>query len=151
MKHNHSILTAIAFVALFALIMGSTVVSAEQNAGDDRETEQETSVPNLIGVWKGTNRTISSAKGFKEWEKIITITEQKDSRFKGSFKYSEGVKNFYGIIHPDGETFTWVSEDSNGFNLGRILDDDIISACYVETGADMTTGCAELTRADGKD
>ena len=58
-------------------------------------------IPNLIGTWSGENNTFSELKGMKTWEKNVQITEQNDRRFKGLFTYSDGTKNFYGIIHPD--------------------------------------------------
>ena len=55
-------------------------------------------IPNLIGMWTGENDTYSELKGLKTWEKNVEITEQTDRRFKGHFTYSDGTKNFYGII-----------------------------------------------------
>ena len=82
----------------------------------------------------------------KSWEKKVNIFEQTDRRVKGKFTYSDGTKNFYGIIHPDNTTITWVASDSRGYNLGKILGKNKISACYVESGIDATVGCAELVR-----
>ena len=103
-------------------------------------------IPDLIGVWNGKNNTYSELKGLKTWEKTINITQQNDRRFKGNFTYSDGTKNFYGIIHPDNITITWVASNSRGYNLGKILEKNKISACYVESGIDATVGCSELTR-----
>ena len=103
-------------------------------------------IPNLIGEWNGKNNTYSELKGLKTWEKTINITQQNDRRFKGNFTYSDGTKNFYGIIHPDNITITWVASNSRGYNLGKILEKNKISACYVESGIDATVGCSELTR-----
>ena len=103
-------------------------------------------IPNLIGEWNGKNNTYSELKGLKTWEKKINITQQNDRRFKGNFTYSDGTKNFYGIIHPDNITITWVASNSRGYNLGKILEKNRISACYVESGIDATVGCSELTR-----
>lgn len=103
-------------------------------------------IPNLIGEWNGKNNTYSELKGLKTWEKKINITQQNDRRFKGNFTYSDGTKNFYGIIHPDNITITWVASNSRGYNLGKILEKNKISACYVESGIDATVGCSELTR-----
>ena len=103
-------------------------------------------IPNLIGEWNGKNNTYSELKGLKTWEKRINITQQNDRRFKGNFTYSDGTKNFYGIIHPDNITITWVASNSRGYNLGKILEKNKISACYVESGIDATVGCSELTR-----
>ena len=103
-------------------------------------------IPNLVGEWNGKNNTYSELKGLKTWEKTINITQQNDRRFKGNFTYSDGTKNFYGIIHPDNITITWVASNSRGYNLGKILEKNKISACYVESGIDATVGCSELTR-----
>lgn len=103
-------------------------------------------IPNLVGTWSGLNKTISQEKGLREWDKTIHITEQTGRRFKGNFTYSEGKKAFVGVIYPDNKSFTWVSSNSMGYNQGRILDDDRISACYVEAGKGSTAGCAEMSR-----
>lgn len=103
-------------------------------------------IPNLIGKWVGSNNTFSELKGMKSWEKKVNIFEQTDRRFKGKFTYSGGTKNFYGIIHPDNTTITWVASDSRGYNIGKIMGENKISACYVESGIDATVGCAELMR-----
>ena len=103
-------------------------------------------IPNLIGMWTGENDTYSELKGQKTWEKNVEITEQTDRRFKGHFTYSDGTINFYGIIHPDNVTITWVASNSRGYNIGKILESNKISACYVESGIDATVGCAVLSR-----
>tara|TARA_Y100000287_G_C14111904_1_gene300521 strand:- start:337 stop:711 length:375 start_codon:yes stop_codon:yes gene_type:complete len=103
-------------------------------------------IPNLKGTWVGKNNTLSNQRGFRTWEKKVEILEQKDRRFKGTFSYTDGTKDFFGIIHPDNETFTWVAANSRGYNMGKILEKNRISACYVESGIDATAGCADLTR-----
>ena len=104
------------------------------------------SIPNLLGVWEGENKTYSEMKGMKTWEKKIEILKQTDRRFQGSFTYTDGTKKFFGVIHPDNKTITWVASNSRGYNMGKILSKDEISACYVESGIDATVGCAELKR-----
>ena len=42
-------------------------------------------IPNIVGTWKGINKTLSEQRGFREWEKKVEILEQKDRRFKGTF------------------------------------------------------------------
>lgn len=107
----------------------------------------EEAIPNLVGTWVGENRTVSDKKGYRDWgTKTIEITEQKDRRFRGHFTYAEGTKHFLGVVYPDNLSFTWVSSDSKGYNHGRILGPDRISACYVESGAEATAGCADLKR-----
>jgi hypothetical protein len=104
-------------------------------------------IPNMIGTWKGSNVTVSDEKGYKEWnEKVVAITEQKDRRFRGTFTYPGGTKNFFGVIYPDNKSFTWVATNAKGYNHGRILGDKTISACYVEAWELATAGCATLTR-----
>jgi len=126
----------VAVVVLVAASGSFPVLAKEQKA-----------IPNLVGTWIGENRIVSDKKGYKVWgQKTIEITEQQDRRFRGHFSYPEGTKHFFGVIYPDNTSFTWVSSDSKGYNHGRILDTDRISACYVESGEDATAGCAELMR-----
>jgi len=103
-------------------------------------------IPNLVGTWVGINKTISEDRGYRSWEKKVEILEQDERRFKGKFSYTDGTKNFFGVIHPDNKTITWVATNSRGYNMGKLLDQNRISACYVESGIDATAGCAELTR-----
>tara|TARA_R110002050_G_scaffold1244_4_gene8677 strand:+ start:113367 stop:113825 length:459 start_codon:yes stop_codon:yes gene_type:complete len=106
-------------------------------------------IPNIVGTWQGQNLTVSELKGYKTSDnKVVTITEQKDRRFRGTFNYSDGTKNFFGVIYPDNSSFTWVSSNSHGFNHGRILGKDKIAACYVETWEQATVGCATLERQE---
>lgn len=107
----------------------------------------EEAIPDLVGTWVGENRTVSDKRGYRVWgKKKIQITEQRDRRFRGYFSYPEGTKKFFGVIYPDNISFTWVASDSKGYNHGRILGVDRISACYFESGEDATAGCAELIR-----
>lgn len=108
--------------------------------------QAEENIPNLLGTWDGENKTISEAKGYKTRKKTIYITEQKDRRFKGHVMYSGKKINFYGVIYPDNKSFTWVSNTSRGFNHGRILSKDKISACFLEAGLNATAGCATLEK-----
>ena len=103
-------------------------------------------VPNIVGTWVGENKTISEQRGFRTWEKKVEIIEQKGRRFKGKFSYTDGTKNFFGVIHPDNLTITWVASNSRGYNLGKLLTKNRLSACYVESGIDATAGCADLIR-----
>jgi hypothetical protein len=130
-------------VYLFGLF-GMMVLAAPDPARADD------AIPNLIGTWSGKVNTISDQKGLKTRERTIQITEQTDRRFRGFFTYEDGRKDFFGIVYPDNTSFTWVSPTSKGYNHGRILAPDTISACYVESGADATAGCAELRKVDAK-
>lgn len=126
------------FAAALTLAALTPSAAPAQSAGD---------IPDLKGTWKGENRTVSDKKGYRVWgEKTVVITEQKDRRFRGEFEYPAGIKKFFGVIYPDNISFTWVASDSKGYNHGRILSKDRISACYVEAGEEATAGCAELTR-----
>lgn len=132
--------------ALFGTIIGTAAglglsavcLTAAQGADD--------AIPSLVGTWTGDNNTISDLKGLKTWSKTIHITEQTDRRFRGYFTYSAGTKYFFGVIHPDNETVTWVASDSKGYNHGRLIGPDRLGACYVESGAEATAGCADMER-----
>ena len=71
-------------------------------------------VPNIAPTWGGENKTLSEQRGFRTWEKKVEIIEQKGRRFKGTFSYTDGTKNFFGVIHPDNLTITWVASNSRG-------------------------------------
>ena len=115
------------------------VISMDNAFSSDR-------IPNIIGTWIGENKTLSEQRGFRTWEKKVEIIDQKGRRFKGTFSYTDGTKNFFGVIHPDNTTVTWVASNSRGYNLGKLLTKDRLSACYVESGIDATAGCADLIR-----
>lgn len=127
------------------LSAGSLLLFAAAACADDQ-------IPNLVGTWVGENRTVSDQKGYRDWgTKTVEITEQRDRRFRGHFTYAGGTKHFFGVIYPDDVTFTWVASDSKGYNHGRVLGPDRISACYVEAGEEATAGCADMTRKAGGD
>ena len=119
----------------------SLLIVLNQNVKAD-----DNNVPNLVGTWIGKNDTLSEQRGYRSWEKKVEIIEQKDRRFKGTFSYTDGTKNFFGVIHPDNKTFTWVASNSRGYNIGQLLGNNRMSACYVESGIDATAGCADLIR-----
>ena len=106
----------------------------------------ESQITNLVGTWVGINNTLSEQRGYRSRDKKVEIIEQKDRRFKGTFSYTDGTKNFFGVIHPDNKTITWVASNSRGYNMGKLLSKNRISACYIEAGIDATAGCADLTR-----
>ena len=110
------------------------------------QAKAEEVIPSLLGTWSGKNNTVSEKKGYKTRDKTIQITEQKDRRFKGYFTYSGGRVDFFGVIYPDNKSITWVSPGSRGYNHGRILSNNKISACFVESGIDATAGCATLKK-----
>lgn len=138
MKNLTKLMTYLLPIAVLVLTL--TKVSTCLAASNDDQ------VPNLVGTWAGENKTYSEKKGYSHWIKTVVISEQKGRLFKGQFTYSDGTKHFFGVIYPDNSTFTWVSVDSKGYNQGRIHSKDNISACYTESGADATVGCAELTK-----
>ncbi|MBS3952552.1 MAG: hypothetical protein KGZ88_06355 [Methylomicrobium sp.] len=124
----------------------ATYILALTNLSVCTAAPNEDQVPNLVGTWTGENQTYSEKKGYLNWNKTVQILEQKGRIFKGQFTYQDGTKHFFGVIYPDNTTFTWVATDSKGYNQGRIHGKNNISACYTESGADATVGCAELTK-----
>jgi hypothetical protein len=62
----------------------------------NNQQAKHSEIPNLIGTWQGENVTVSDLKGYKKWgEKKVTITEQKDRRFRGTFTYPDGTKKLF--------------------------------------------------------
>lgn len=115
-------------------------------AGGATARAEAASIPSLLGTWSGKVNTISDKKGLKTRDRTVHITEQTDRRFRGYFTYEDGRKDFFGVVFPDNTSFAWVSSTSKGYNLGRILAPDKISACYVESWEEATAGCAELAK-----
>ena len=124
---------------IYTYLLIVTLISSDVSSNDK-------DIPNLVGTWVGVNNTLSEQRGYRSWEKKVEIIEQKDRRFKGTFSYTDGTKNFFGVIHPDNKTITWVASNSRGYNIGKLINKNNISACYVEAGIDATAGCADLKR-----
>lgn len=133
------------------LIINSIAIACIYYSNGPEKGDESKEIPNLVGTWSGENVTVSDSKGYKIWgEKVVHITEQTDRRFRGTFTYPDGTKNFSGVIYPDNISFTWVSTNSRGFNHGRILGENKIGACYVEAWEQATAGCATLVRKEIK-
>lgn len=101
---------------------------------------------NLIGTWEGINKSYSVEKGYRTWEKKITIFEQKERLFKGYFKYEDGEKNFLGTIRSNNRNFYWVSPESKGYIHGEILNNNTIEVCYTESYKGAAIGCSILKK-----
>ncbi len=103
-------------------------------------------VVNLIGDWEGLNKSYSIEKGYRTWNKKITIFEQNERIFKGNFKYADGEKNFLGTIRQNNRDFYWVSPESKGYIYGEILNNNTIEVCYTEAYKGAAVGCSILKR-----
>ncbi len=101
---------------------------------------------NLIGEWKGINKSYSTEKGYRTWEKKITIFEQNERIFKGNFKYADGETNFLGTIRQNNKDFYWVSPESKGYIYGEILINNTMEVCYTEAHKGAAVGCSILKR-----
>ena len=103
-------------------------------------------VVNLIGDWEGLNKSYSIEKGYRTWNKKITIFEQNERIFKGNFKYADGETNFLGTIRQNNRNFYWVSPESKGYIHGEILNNNTIEVCYTEAYKGAAVGCSVLKR-----
>ena len=103
-------------------------------------------VVNLIGDWEGLNKSYSIEKGYRTWNKKITIFEQNERIFKGNFKYADGKTNFLGTIRSNNKNFYWVSPESKGYIHGEILNKNTIEVCYIEAYEGAAVGCSILKR-----
>ena len=103
-------------------------------------------VVNLIGDWEGLNKSYSIEKGYRTWNKKITIFEQNERIFKGNFKYADGETNFLGTIRQNNRNFYWVSPESKGYIHGEILNNNTIEVCYTEAYKGAAVGCSILKR-----
>ena len=103
-------------------------------------------IVNLIGDWEGLNKSYSIEKGYRTWNKKITIFEQNERIFKGNFKYADGESNFLGTIRQNNRDFYWVSPESKGYIYGKILNNNTIEVCYTEAHKGAAVGCSILKR-----
>ena len=103
-------------------------------------------IVNLIGDWEGLNKSYSMEKGYRTWNKKITIFEQNERIFKGNFKYADGETNFLGTIRQNNRNFYWVSPESKGYIHGEILNNNTIEVCYTEAYKGAAVGCSILKR-----
>ena len=103
-------------------------------------------IVNLIGDWEGLNKSYSIEKGYRTWNKKITIFEQNERIFKGNFKYADGETNFLGTIKQNNRNFYWVSPESKGYIHGEILNNNTIEVCYTEAYKGAAVGCSILKR-----
>ena len=103
-------------------------------------------IVNLVGDWEGLNKSYSMEKGYRTWNKKITIFEQNERIFKGNFKYADGETNFLGTIRQNNSNFYWVSPESKGYIHGEILNNNTIEVCYTEAYKGAAVGCSILKR-----
>ena len=103
-------------------------------------------IVNLIGDWEGLNKSYSMEKGYRTWNKKITIFEQNERIFRGNFKYADGETNFLGTIRQNNRNFYWVSPESKGYIHGEILNNNTIEVCYTEAYKGAAVGCSILKR-----
>ena len=103
-------------------------------------------IVNLVGDWEGLNKSYSMEKGYRTWNKKITIFEQNERIFKGNFKYADGETNFLGTIRQNNRNFYWVSPESKGYIHGEILNNNTIEVCYTEAYKGAAVGCSILKR-----
>ena len=75
---------------IYTYLLIVTLISSDVSSNDK-------DIPNLVGTWVGVNNTLSEQRGYRSWEKKVEIIEQKDRRFKGTFSYTDGTKNFFGV------------------------------------------------------
>ena len=108
-------------------------------------------IVNLIGDWEGLNKSYSIEKGYRTWNKKITIFEQNERIFKGNFKYADGETNFLGTIKQNNKNFYWVSPESKGYIHGEILNNNTIEVCYIEAFKGAAVGCSILKRLKQKE
>jgi hypothetical protein len=100
--------------------------------------------PDLRGVWKGQNNTVSVQEGYRHREKSINITDQKGRRFKGTVDYGDGINSFVGVLRGDSKSFIWVDIKNDGHVYGALLSPGVMEACYANTGSAAVAGCAIL-------
>ena len=103
-------------------------------------------IVNLVGSWEGVNKSFSTEKGYRTWDKKIIIFELNERIFKGNFTYADGERNFIGVIRSNNKIFYWVSPESKGYIHGEIINKNTIEVCYIEAHKGAAVGCSILKK-----
>lgn len=121
----------IAFI-IIGILLGSSFTLADS-----------TTIPNLIGNWKGSCVGHGKLFGYindTSGDMILNISEQEGMAFNGTYTQMEisgktSTKGFSGIIDPDMKTF-YISQYDAGIGIGTLVSPDDMSMIYLETGED---------------
>lgn len=116
-------------VLLLVIVVGSSVVSADEGIGSGNTDV----IPNLVGNWTGTSEGYAWDYGFygEEYpmEVVLSIIEQKNRVFNGTLftsgKDYQNTFSFSGIIDHDMQTL-YLTEIGTGYDFGHLLSPDTI-------------------------
>ncbi|GJL71203.1 MAG: hypothetical protein NMNS01_04020 [Nitrosomonas sp.] len=115
--------------------------------------------PDLLGVWKGTTRTVIAGVGghfsdsvtseahFREVELTIEWIEEDDGRYIGTVTSANHTERKLGVMSSDGNSFYTV--DNDGHSTGRLIDEDHFELCYLQSSfqdEQMVASCVTFER-----
>lgn len=123
----------------FVCVLAATLLLTAPAVAED--------APSLLGTWTGEMDGTGAQDGRKVGPVTLVIGEQQGRSFTGKVSYpqgnGEGTSTFYGSIAPDGHTLSIADED--GAAVGTV-DGERMQLCYIESGADASSACVDLTR-----
>ena len=100
--------------------------------------------PDLSGSWVGKAEQVTAQWEFGERDVVLSIVEQKGSRFYGTITHHGTPDKIVGVIRSDNKTFYWVDVNDHGQAQGQILGPDQIEVCHLEAGDHARASCAVL-------
>jgi hypothetical protein len=117
--------------------------------------------PDLLGVWKGTTRTVLAGAGghfsdsvtsdahFREVELTVEWIEEDDGRYIGTVTSANHTERKLGVMSSDGNSFYTVDHD--GHSAGRLIDENHFELCYLQSSfqdEQMVASCVTFERQE---
>lgn len=128
---------------LFALalaVMLGTLLAAGSALAQEAKAKKEKSIPNLVGVWKGTSDSVAmgalghagaaAAPTFLHVEWTLTIEKQEGRAFYGTKASSRAKEAVVGVV--DGGQVSMADDD--GTYVGKLTSPNRLAVRYLEAG-----------------
>lgn len=128
---------------LFALalaVMLGTLLAAGPVLAQEAKAKKEKSIPNLVGVWKGTSEgaamgalghvDAAAAPTFVKVDWTLTIDKQEGRAFYGTKASSRGKETMVGVV--DGAQVAMADDD--GTYVGKLTSPNLLIVRYLEAG-----------------
>lgn len=125
-------------LALAALL--GTLLAAGPALAQEAKAKKEKSIPNLVGVWKGTSESVAmgalghvdaaAAPTFVKVDWTLTIDKQEGRAFYGTKASARAKETVVGVV--DGAQVTMADDD--GTYIGKLTSPNRLIVRYLEAG-----------------
>jgi hypothetical protein len=118
--------------------------------------QQQASLPDLRGTWKGESESIVAGSGNTHHHGTpqdaprltsvaftFTVDKQDGRRFSGTFASARSTEQIIGVISRTG---TLIYADTDGHGFGTLLAPDRIEMCYVQVTPGQVASCTEMKK-----